>query len=982
MVDVGALAGGLQAGVGETAQRATAVPPLWALIIIVVVGTGLVALAIGLCCLCACRRRRGGDSGKLVVLHGMSERASDGGSSHDEAGGKRARGRLRKRRPSTLAGYYGVGGEGGDGDEGDGEIGFREISPVRKVSALAMPGFLGRRGSLNPFAGHWGGGGGYISNNAKRGSGAGGHHGLPRRMSNAWVDEDTLHGPRMTSDADQPATAGGGGGKATVKSWRRSLRESWPLKTLSPTLPRVPTFEGIEEQSEGGGAHDSVSMFNYKDYHGHVPELLPPPPPPPPPRPLPKPPRQALLVADRASVVASRAGGWAGARSVGEVVASYRGLSYYKYEDTDEPVRSTNSLRTKPGGGVELDTDATRPRVGRLSSTGSTLSVILKGTEMRLQEGTATGSARRSRLSTSPPKNTAAGAAAASAAAVAAGPDGSTATLVGSAPRTPSPPKPPRPLSGSAGVASAHNRQTSDASVLSEADSMVGDGSPGLLYHGLTSPSRSKPQQQQLSPHKRKLSRAASFTSSVASSLSDISEENSMASGMTPNTTAPGSSIPADMTKIAGLASDPFVATGDTAPAGNGAGPRSRGVYPASRGAHGALDRQRSRQTSGETLFTIAQSPLSLISGNSRSPEPSPTRVPERAIRTRSPQPQRDHHPAAVHLPAPASWDSPSDDIHKRSSPGRSTPTRMAIPNLSLTSPSADGDSPTPRRPGGAPRRLDSPPDLVHGLQLRGREESPDMAPPSPALASSTRLSSVYDLYAQMDPGPSSVTPAAGSRRRAAGEVRKMSGDTTASSSCYSDQDQDQGAYEREKMEALDELNALLSQDIRAGQPAATATATVRMVPPEQGGSSRNLEVSSTVAELRRMNSQVSAAASGYSDDSTATARPEVVSPPRKGAAARNYLAVGSPPKGTGRRGPRDQENDGRQGPKRLRMDVDDGGMARPGVALGTPVRNRRHERVQGQGTAGERNRSEESLGLYDEDGFLISPERRLVLRT
>ncbi|ROV90212.1 hypothetical protein VMCG_10259 [Cytospora schulzeri] len=1046
MVDVGALADGLQAEAGEAAKRVTTVLPLWVLILIVIVGTGLIALGVGFCCLCACRgRRRGNSSGKVVLLNnnGVSDRASDGGGdgsiSHDDeigVGMVRGRGRLRKPRPSTLttAGYHYY--DDDDDDEGEGEIGFREISPVRKVSMLVMPDFFGRRGSLNPFAGG-GGGGGFLggnnnNNNVRCGSGGGGGvYGLPRRMSNAWVDEDTLHGPKMTSTKPVDAPGGGGGSssrKTTKKSWRKSLRESWPLKTLSPTLPMVPQFEGIEEQVEGGGGdcvRDSFTMFHYKDYYqGHVPELLPPPPGlvarphdgqgSSPPRPLPKPPKQALLAAAAAannnnnrasSVVGNRAGGWTGARSIGEVVPSYRGLSYYKYEETDEPVRSTNSLRTKPGGGVEVETDATatRPRGGgRLSSAGSTLSVILKDTEMRLQEGTASGVARRNRLSTSPPKRTAV----AAAAAAAAGPDGSTATLVGSAPRTPSPPKTTtRPLSGSAGAASAHTRQTSDASVLSEADSMVGDGSPGLLYHGLTSPSRSKPQQQQqqpqqqLSPHRRKLSRAASFTSSIASSLSDISEENSMVSGMTPNTTAPNSSIPADMNKIAGHERDPFMATGDTVPAGNSAGPCNRGVYPASRGAHGTLERQRGRQTSDETLFTIAQSPLSLISGNSRSPEPSPTRMPERANKTKAPpQSQQRNQPAAVHLPAPDSWDSPSDDIHKRTSPGKSTPTRMAnIPNLSLTSPSTDGDSPTPKRLG-VLRQLESPPLLVHGYQSRDREESPDMVPPSPALANNSRLSSVYDCYAQMPSDPS-YTSTSATRRRAAGEVRKISEDTTASSSYYSDQE----TYEREKMAALDELNVLLNQDIRTGQPRTTATATanatVRMVPPEwstissnnsnNNNNNRALEVSSTVAELRRMNSQISAAASGYSDDSTATVRPEVVSPPRKGAAARNYLALGSPPKNSSSsssnpRVQQDKENNGRNGGlKRPKVVVDDNGTTRPGVTLGTPVRNRRNERVKVQGVVKEEgSRSEESLGLYDEDGFLISPERRLGLRT
>ncbi|KUI71503.1 hypothetical protein VM1G_07294 [Cytospora mali] len=957
MVALGALVHGLRRGVGEVEKRATTVLPLWLLIVIVIAGTGLLALFLGLCFLGVCRRRRGDMSGKILMLNGISDRGSDGGSniSHDERG----RGKLRKQQ--RLNGT--TDDDGIDDVDGEGEIGFREISPVRKVSMLVMPDIFGRRGSLNPFAGV--GGFNISSNNAKRGSGGNQGIGFRKRMSNAWIDEDTLHGPKMTSAAmaeQPPSSSSGSSRKARKRSWRMSLRESWPLKTLSPTLPRLPHFDGRQGMAVGG-RHDSLSMFQYKNYTDQAaPELEPPlglvarqyerqvsPP-----RPLPQPPMPALLASNRASAGGNRSSGWTGARSIGEIVPRDRGLSYYKYEDTNEPVKSTNSLCTKPGGGVGIDTGV---------ALGSTLSIILKDTEMRLQEGATTGVARRNRFSTSPPKR-----------AAVPGPDASTATLVGSGPRTPSPTKPEMPLSDSAGAASAHTRQTSDASVLSEADSMVGDGSPGLLYHGLTSPSRSKPQPQpqQISPHRRKLSRAASFTSSVASSLSDISEENSMVSGTTPNTTAPNSSIPADMNKIAGFASDPFTVMDEDTPAGNRAVPRNRGVYPASRGTHGTLERQRGRQTSNETLFTISQSPLSLISGNSRSPEPSPTRMPERVNKTKAPQNQRSH-PAAIHLPAPDSRDSPSDSIHKRTSPGQTTPAGISIPNLSLTSPSNDGDSPSPRRTG-AHRRLESPPNLIYGLQSQDREQSPDMVPPSSALPN-TRLSSVYDCYAEMNNDhPSSSTSV--TRRRAAGEVRKISDDTT--SSYYSDQ----GTYEKEKAAALNELNVLLNQDFRTGQP----RATVRIVPPELGiRDNQNLQVSSTIAELRRMNSQVSAysaAASGYSDDSAATVRPEVVRPPRKGAAARNYLALGSPPKVSDPRGQHhhDKEND-RVGVKMARVDEDDNGTGRQGGVAVTPVRNRWYEKVQIQQMEDGR-RSEESLGLYDEDGFLISPERRLGLRT
>lgn len=955
----------LCAGVGSLAKRAaTTILPLWVIIITVIVGTGLLALFLGSFCLFVCRRRRGNKSGRFVLLNGISAPASDGGSSNDERG--RGRGKLRKRQ--RYAG--GGGGEDDDIDDAGGEIGFREISPVRKVSMLVMPDIFSRRGSLNPFAGAGAGGGGgsAVSGNTRYGNGGSHGHGHRRIMSNAWIDEDTLHGPKMTSALAEQAI----GRKATKKSWRRSIRESWPLKTLSPTLPRLAQFDaGQEERDEG--MHDSMTML----YFGkHSDRILPELPPPPglvtrgndgqgsPPRPLPKLPRKVLLATNGAYAVGDRAG---------DAVPRARGLSYYRYEGTDELVKSTNSLRAKPGGDVGVETGVVNPR-GHLSSAGSTLSVILKDTEMRLQEV-----ARRNRSSASPPKSTP------------VAHDVSTVTLVDSGPRTPSPPKSTKPSPVSAEAASAHARQTSDASVLSEADSMVGDPSPAPQYHGLTSPSRSKAQQQKQSPHRKKLSRTASLTSSVDSSLSDISEEKSMVSGRTPNTTAPNSSRPAEMNKLADFVSgDPFTATNDTTtPSNNKAGPHSRGIYAASRGGHGALDQQRARYTSEETLFAISQSPLSLISGNSRSPDPSPTRVADRANKTRTPQ------PAVIHFPAPPSRNNLSDDIHKKASAGQVEPASVPIPNLSLVSPSVEGDSPTPKRTG-VLGRSDHTPTLVHGSQSQDRERSPGIVPPSPAL------SSVYDCYAALhSPNPPSASPftvTTSARRRAAGEVRNISDET--SSSYYSEQGY---AYERQKAAALNELKVLPKQEATTAAYTTTTTSsskpvqaqlwgTVRLVPPEPQahGGSRALKVSATVAELRRMNSQVSAhsaTTSGYSDDSAAatTPRPEVVSPPRKGAAARNYLALGSLPETSPRSGARaghhDKENE-RAGGKKGRVELDENVRLRPGrgpvaVAVAvtpTPVGNRRRAQVVEEGG---RRRSEESLGLYDEDGFLISPERR-----
>lgn len=121
------------------------------------------------------------------------------------------------------------------------------------------------------------------------------------------------------------------------------------------------------------------------------------------------------------------------------------------------------------------------------------------------------------------------------------------------------------------------------------------------------------------------------------------------------------------------------------------------------------------------------------------------------------------------------------------------------------------------------------------------------------------------------------------------------------------------------------------------------------------------------MAELRRMNSQVSS----YSDTSSLAAaaniRPESVVPPRGGAAAaRNYLALGSPVKSSP-----DREVRGR-------YEVDDDAV--------TPTRNnrrlveRRAGSAEGDGSSG--SGSDDGVSLYDQDGFYITPARRHGVRS
>ncbi|KAF3771221.1 hypothetical protein M406DRAFT_354740, partial [Cryphonectria parasitica EP155] len=83
-----------------------------------------------------------------------------------------------------------------------------------------------------------------------------------RHTSNAWVDEDSIHGPPMNvspgkrkskASLRRGASGDGGGRGKGRRSWRRSFRESWPLKTISPTLPKLAYFSSSPKMMEQGG---------------------------------------------------------------------------------------------------------------------------------------------------------------------------------------------------------------------------------------------------------------------------------------------------------------------------------------------------------------------------------------------------------------------------------------------------------------------------------------------------------------------------------------------------------------------------------------------------------------------------------------------------------------------------------------------------------------------------------------------------------
>jgi hypothetical protein len=271
-----------------------------------------------------------------------------------------------------------------------------------------------------------------------------------RRERSSWIDEDALHGPTV---------------KKHKEPHRFSVRESWPLKAMAPTIPRVHSESPAAAQHELLVAGDlSIRM-------------------------IPQPPRPVLIH--------TNSGGQA---------------AQYAYHGGGSPTRQTGLLRL-PGQGQ------------RSISTDSTLSQILRSTEQRLQHGNAGGARRNFNQASTTPTRTGT-----SMESLPARTDGSWVTV--SAAQTPSPTKsqsPNRPESGS-----AHHRQPSQCSVISEPDSLFADPSPGTYVPtALSSPSR--PARDQPPP--------ASPASTLSSALSTVYSEDERMDGVTQTTSAQSSNF-------------------------------------------------------------------------------------------------------------------------------------------------------------------------------------------------------------------------------------------------------------------------------------------------------------------------------------------------------------------------------------------------------------------------------------------------------
>ncbi|KAH8879611.1 hypothetical protein GQ53DRAFT_853512 [Thozetella sp. PMI_491] len=367
---------------------------------------------------------------------------------------------------------------------------MRSASPVPPTEAVGdrnsapptLPPLTIKRISFNPFRASWS-------------KPAPAHKPRP-----SWIDEDALHGPKVTKQEE---------------GRRRSIRESWPLKNMMPTLPRLVGSGSSQQNAQAQKEQEppvASGAASLPASHDQLHEI--------PARNLPRPPKSALIVHRRQPP-----------RNAIQIA----GNVYI----TNDPQRLQSTLNITP----------TR-QAARMSSTDSTLSEILKSTERRLQEGTSTGVARRNKAAaaavplkthTSPLKPS---------------------TPARASPRLRSKSATPSP-GGSQPMTPPHNRQLSATSLFSEPDSLFEDPRPSPVPDALASSGRKPPAR----------SRSYSLSSSVSSSLSTVYSMDETQEGTTMISTPPNSSLPElpqILTESAASSSDPFLISTSMLPSSPG----------------------------------------------------------------------------------------------------------------------------------------------------------------------------------------------------------------------------------------------------------------------------------------------------------------------------------------------------------------------------------------------------------------------------
>ncbi|KAK4127765.1 hypothetical protein N657DRAFT_678324 [Parathielavia appendiculata] len=311
----------------------------------------------------------------------------------------------------------------------------------------------------------------------------------------SWIDEDALHGPKVSGGNVEVTTCGGGGGGGGVvvggfrkKKNKEKDRGSWPLRNRAPTSPRLHhTIMGSPYLKSGARGESSETLLceawetiqAVGMEHTQLRAFS---------EVLPQPPKPALVANRDNGIVRPPV-------TMGYVYGASR-IPKPIVSPPASPVRSTPTMPSR--------------HRGRQRSTESTLSGILRSTEERLREGSISG-AVEGRRATSSPTRTSPG--------KDIGPTESAAT--GARSRTPS----PRKIVSSQSFAPGHTRQDSQQSVSSETASLRREECPNPdISSGLTSPSRNY---QRPEAEKQPMQTRAIRTS-LSSELSTLYSEDEM----------------------------------------------------------------------------------------------------------------------------------------------------------------------------------------------------------------------------------------------------------------------------------------------------------------------------------------------------------------------------------------------------------------------------------------------------------------------
>lgn len=302
----------------------------------------------------------------------------------------------------------------------------------------------------------------------------------------AWIDADALHGPEMNTNRGERA------------------RESWPLGPMPPAVPKM--YHTVHGHSRGDNSADGDSLQgidHVRSAYGQLRMFS---------RVLPEPPQPALVASHSRQLNRAASTGHGGYFN-GELQRQRTGSS----SNQSSPVRSLPPTPTK-----------IRPRQ---PSTDTTLSNILKSTERRLQE---VAGSRSGGMSTSPNRmGTSRESLLIHADKVE---DGRRLSRSLTQPRTPSPNKTVPTRSATMG----HKRQPSESSLISESDSALEELLVQSPPSGLSSPSRKQPTQTQQEPEPV-IAPTQSVRSSVSSSLSTVySEDERSEAAKTANNTPIG----------------------------------------------------------------------------------------------------------------------------------------------------------------------------------------------------------------------------------------------------------------------------------------------------------------------------------------------------------------------------------------------------------------------------------------------------------